>query len=69
MDKIAEIKRITKSEIDRQQLIINQLGILAALLELTKPVSGISEVFEPVFEEGEEEMIKYKVFELIKKMQ
>jgi len=45
------------------------LGILAALLELTKPVSGISEVFEPVFEEGEEEMIKYKVFELIKKMQ
>ena len=69
MDKIAEIKRITKSEIDRQQLIINQLGILAALLELTKPVSGISEVFETVFEEGEEEMIKYKVFELIKKMQ
>lgn len=65
-DTTTKAKKWTKLEIDRQTLLLNQLTILTNILEANKPIAGMQESYEPIFEGIDAGVIKEKILKIVR---
>lgn len=58
-----------KMPVDQQEKTMGIITSLADLLTYRKQAGPLSEMYEPAFDEDEQQIIKDKIFQLIKKIE